>query len=95
MATEQTEQRLSALAETAAATGAWWKPDALGQRSDLELPSRVLTILDNAGIHTVDELKALGPQKLRKLDGIGKQAFEQIVALLQALDRQQANGGES
>ncbi|RXG91545.1 DNA-directed RNA polymerase subunit alpha C-terminal domain-containing protein [Bradyrhizobium zhanjiangense] len=92
--TEQTGTSLAALAENAAASGAWWTQDALETRSPLELPTRVLNILDNAGIRTVDQLKAQGPQKLRKLEGIGKQGFEQIVALLRALDRQ-ANGGET
>jgi DNA-directed RNA polymerase alpha subunit len=86
--------KLSTLAEQAISSGAWWKEDALDQRSELALPTRVLVILDNAGIRTVEELKAAGPSRLRKLEGIGKLAFEQIIELLRALDRQ-ANGGES
>jgi DNA-directed RNA polymerase alpha subunit len=84
---------LSALAERAAASSSWWKADALEQRSELELPTRVLHVLENAGITTVEELKAAGPHRLRVLDGIGKLGFQQIIALLQALDR--ANGGDS
>ena len=84
---------LSALAERAAASSSWWKADALEQRSELELPTRVLHVLKNAGITTVEELKAAGPHRLRVLDGIGKLGFQQIIALLQALDR--ANGGDS
>jgi DNA-directed RNA polymerase alpha subunit len=82
------------LAEQAIASDAWWKEDALDQRNELALPKRVLVILDKAGIRTVEELKAAGPSRLRKLEGIGKLAFEQIIELLRALDRQ-ANGGES
>jgi DNA-directed RNA polymerase alpha subunit len=85
---------LSALAERAAASSSWWKAEALEQRSELELPTRVLHVLDNAGITTVEELKAAGPRRLRMLDGIGKLAFDQIINLLRALDRR-ANGGES
>jgi DNA-directed RNA polymerase alpha subunit len=84
---------LSALAERAAASSSWWKAEALEQRSELELPTRVLHVLENAGITTVEELKAAGPHRLRVLDGIGKLGFQQIIALLQALDR--ANGGDS
>lgn len=85
---------LSALAERATASGAWWQEDALDQRRELALPTRVLVALDSAGIRTVEELKAAGPTKLRQLPHIGKQAFEQIVDLLRALDRESANGGE-
>jgi DNA-directed RNA polymerase alpha subunit len=84
---------LSALAERTAASGAWWKADALEQRSELELPTRVLRVLECAGIHTVEQLKAAGPHRLRKLEGIGKLGFDQIIDLLRALDR--ANGGDS
>jgi DNA-directed RNA polymerase alpha subunit len=84
---------LSALAERAAASSSWWKADALEQRSELELPTRVLHVLENAGITTVEELKAAGPHRLRVLDGIGKLGFQQIIDLLRALDRQ--NGGDS
>lgn len=95
--TEQTitsGTRLSALAENTTASGAWWKAEALENRSELVLPTRVLRILDNAGITTVEQLKAAGPVALRKLEGIGKLGFDQIIDLLRALDRQ-ANGGES
>jgi DNA-directed RNA polymerase alpha subunit len=84
---------LSVLAEQAAASSAWWKPEALENRSEFELPTRILRILDNAGIETVEQLKAAGPHRLRELEGLGKLGFNQIVDLLQALDRQ--NGGES
>jgi DNA-directed RNA polymerase alpha subunit len=87
--------KLSTLAESAHASVPWWKSDVLGQRSALELPTRVLHILDNAGIHTIEQLKAAGPHKLRKLEGIGKLGFDQIIGLLQALDRQANGGGES
>jgi hypothetical protein len=40
---------LSALAEQAIASDAWWKADA-EPRNELALPSRVLAILDKAGI---------------------------------------------
>ena len=89
----QTGTPLSSLAETAVASGEWWKENALGTRSDLELPTRVLVALENAGITTVEQLRAAGPHKLRDLDGLGKLGFEQIVTLLRALDRQ--NGGGS
>jgi DNA-directed RNA polymerase alpha subunit len=89
--TTTTPTPLSALAERAAANGAWWNEDALDQHNDLELPTRVLVALENAGITTVEELKAAGPHRLRKLEGVGKQGFDQIIALLRALDRQ--NGG--
>jgi DNA-directed RNA polymerase alpha subunit len=86
---------LSALAERANASGAWWKADALDQRSELELPTRVLVLLENAGITTVEQLKAAGPNRLRQLEGIGNLAFNQIIDLLRALDRESANGGGS
>ncbi len=86
---------LSALAERANASGAWWKADALDQRGELELPTRVLVLLENAGITTVEQLKAAGPNRLRQLEGIGKLAFNQIIDLLRALDRESANGGGS
>ena len=54
----------------------------------------MLTILDNAGITTVEQLKAAGPARLRELPHLGKQAFEQIIELLRAFDRQQ-NGGSN
>ena len=82
---------LTSLAETAAASGEWWKETSLGQRNDLELPTRVLVALENAGITTVEQLKAAGPHKLRETEGLGKLGFEQIITLLRALDRQ--NGG--
>ena len=82
---------LSALAEKANATGEWWKEEALGRRSEMVLPTRVLVVLGNAGIHTVEQLKAAGPDRLHKLPKLGKLAFQQIVALLRCLDRQ--NGG--
>jgi hypothetical protein len=85
---------LSSLAEHAAASGAWWHESALDQPNAMALPPRVLHRLDKAGIHTVEQLKAAGPHKLRNLDGIGKLAFDQIIELLRALDRQ-ANGGDS
>jgi len=51
---------LASLAERAAADSDWWKqPD---QRNALELPTRVLHVLDDAGIRTVEQLKAAGPQ---------------------------------
>ena len=85
---------LSALAEIAAANSGLWRTDALDQRSELELPRRVLKVLDRAGIRTVEELQAAVPHRLRKLDGIGQLAFDQIIDLLRALDRQ-ANGGDT
>lgn len=84
---------LSSLAERAAANGEWWREDALDQPSALALPPRVLGILGKAGITTVEQLKAAGPAKLRELPHLGKQAFEQIIELLRALDRQ--NNGDT
>jgi hypothetical protein len=82
---------LSDLAHHDSAIANWWdEPD---KRSELELPNRVIVALGNAGIHTVEQLKAAGPHRLRTLDGLGKLGFSQIVALLRALDRQ--NGGGS
>jgi DNA-directed RNA polymerase alpha subunit len=85
--------RLTVLAEQAKASGEWWKEGALEQRHDLELPPRVLVILDNAGIRTVEQLKAAGPVGLLKLPGLGKLAFKQIIDLLKALDKQSNGGG--
>jgi hypothetical protein len=90
--TTPTPTLLSSLAEQAAASGEWWKEDALDKPSELVLPTRVLVTLGNAGITTVEQLKAAGPNKIRELPHLGKQAFDQIIALLRALDRQ--NGGE-
>src|ERR1700750_3254839 len=85
---------LASIGERAEATGAWWNEEAIEHRSELVLPTRVLVALGNVGINTVEQLKAAGPSRLRKIEGIGNQAFDQIIALLRALDRQ-ANGGES
>ena len=85
---------LASIAERAEASGAWWQEETIEQSSDLVLPTRVLVALGNAGINTVEQLKAAGPTRLRKIEGIGNQAFDQIIALLRALDRQ-ANGGDS
>jgi DNA-directed RNA polymerase alpha subunit len=85
--------KLSEIAEQANASGAWWKSGAMDERSQLELPARVLKVLEGAGITTVEQLKAAGPARLRKLDGLGKLAFNQIIELLRALDRQN-NGGD-
>ena len=67
--------RLSVLAEQATAKANGGKMDALDQRHELALPTRVLAILDNAGITTVEQLKTAGPHRLRKLDGLGKLGF--------------------
>jgi DNA-directed RNA polymerase alpha subunit len=85
---------LATLAADAQATGDWWKEGALEHRPELALPTRVLAILDNAGIRTVEQLKAAGPARLRELPNLGKQAFEQIVEMLRAFDQQQ-NGGSN
>lgn len=77
---------LVGIAEQAVASGEWWKESAPSE-PDLVLPTRVLAALENAGITTVEQLKAAGPDRLRKLGGIGKGGFDQIVALLRALDR--------
>lgn len=87
-----TLSKLSDIADQAKASGAWWKSGALDERSELALPPRVLKVLEAAGITTVEQLKAAGPARLLKLDGLGKLAFNQIIDLLRALDRQ--NGGE-
>jgi DNA-directed RNA polymerase alpha subunit len=87
------QTNLAALAIDASAFGEWWKEGALEHRPELVLPTRVLTVLDNAGITTVEQLKAAGPAKLREMPHLGKQAFDQIIALLRAFDRQ--NGGGS
>jgi hypothetical protein len=84
---------LAALAERASASGDWWKENATPETPDLVLPTRVIVALENAGIETVEQLKTAGPQKIRGLDKIGPQAFEQIVALLRALDRESNGGG--
>ena len=39
---------------------------------------------------TVEQLKAAGPARLRKLEGLGRPGFNQIIELLRALDRQKA-----
>jgi len=82
---------LSSLAEKANASGEWWKEGALDKRNEMELPTRVIVALENAGINTLEELKAAGPAKLRRIEHIGKLGFQQIVDLLRAVDRQ--NGG--
>jgi hypothetical protein len=85
--------KLTEVAERAATGTAWWEENALDQPNALVLPTRVMTALDNAGITTVEQLKAAGPIKLQSLPHVGKQGFELIVAMLRALDRQ--NGGAS
>ena len=84
--------KLSEIAEQANASGAWWKSGALDERSELALPTRVLKVLENAGIMTVEQLKAAGPSRLRKLEGLGKLGFNQIIELLVRSIAQ--NGGE-
>jgi DNA-directed RNA polymerase alpha subunit len=74
--------------------GDWWKEGALEKPNALELPTRVMHILDNAGITTVEQLKAAGPVALGKLEGLGKQGLQQIIDLLRELDRQ-SNGGDA
>lgn len=81
---------LAKLAESSVASTEWWKPDA-PETSEFELPTRVLKALEDDGIQTVAQLRAAGPHRLRLLPNVGKQGFDQIVALLRALDRQ--NGG--
>ena len=92
--TTTTGTKLADLAADAQATGEWWQEGALEHRPELALPTRVLVILDNAGITTVEQLKAAGPARLRELPNLGKQAFEQIIDMLRAFDRH-ANGGDS
>ena len=92
-ATYTADTPLSALAEKAVATDAWWQEDKLDQHNELELPTRVLVALANAGIHTVEQLRAAGPHRLRELPHVGKLGFQQIIGCLRALDRQ--NGGGS
>ena len=86
------DTQLSKLAQSFVASGEWWKEDALDKPNALELPTRVLVALENAGITTVADLKKAGPHKLRELEGLGRHGFEHIVNLLRALDRQ--NGGD-
>jgi DNA-directed RNA polymerase alpha subunit len=95
MTAEQTTTgtSLASLAEQGAATGNWWTEEAQQQHNDLELSTHVLRALDNAGITTVEQLKAAGSLRLSKLDGIGKGGMQEIINLLRALDRQ--NGGAS
>ena len=94
MTTEQTTNtKLADLAERGAANGDWWSEAAQNQRNDLELSTHVLRSLENAGITTVEQLKAAGPLRLSKLDGIGKGGMQEIVDMLRALDRM--NGGVS
>jgi DNA-directed RNA polymerase alpha subunit len=84
---------LASLAKHANANGEWWKEGALDQRNALELPTRVLVALENAGITTVEELRKAGPNVLREIPHLGKQAFDQIIELLRALDRETNGGG--
>jgi len=86
--------KLADVAERAACAAEWWKESALEQPNDLVLPTRLMVVLDNAGITTVEQLKAAGPTKLQNLPHIGKQGFQQIVAMLRAFDRQ-CNGSQS
>ena len=86
-----TTTTLASLAEKAVASGDWWKEEVLDKPSPLVLPTRVLVILGNAEIHTVEQLKAAGPTKLRELPHLGKLGFQQIIDCLRALDKQ--NGG--
>jgi DNA-directed RNA polymerase alpha subunit len=88
-----TTTNLATLAEQNV-NGDWWKEGALEQPNKLMLPTRVLHILDNAGITTVEQLKAAGPVALSKLEGLGKGGFQQIVELLRALDHR-SNGGDA
>ena len=83
---------LKALAEQASPPANWWNEDA-PKRSELELPGHVLQALGEAGIHTVAQLRAAGPVRLRKLPHIGKLAYQQIVDLLRALDKQNNGNG--
>lgn len=84
--------RLDDLAATAAAEGDWWNQDNPPE-SDLALPPRVIDALSRNGIETVEQLKAAGPVKLREMEHIGKQAFDQIVAMLRAFEKKNGNGG--
>jgi DNA-directed RNA polymerase alpha subunit len=84
---------LGSLAEKANASGDWWKEGALERRNVLELPTRTLVALGNAGIHTVEQLRTAGPTRLHNIDGLGKLAFQQIVDLLRELDRRSNGGG--
>jgi len=86
-----TPTTLASLADQAAASGAWWDEGALDKPNALVLPTRVLVILSNADITTVEQLKAAGPKKLRELPHLGKLGFQQIIDCLRALDKQ--NGG--
>ena len=83
---------LKALAEQANPPENWWNEDT-PKRSELELPGHILQALGEAGIHTVAQLRATGPTRLRKLPHIGKLAYQQIIDLLRALDRQNGGGG--
>jgi DNA-directed RNA polymerase alpha subunit len=83
---------LAGLAERVHA-GSWWKEGALDQPNELVLPTRVLVALENAGITTVEDLKAAGPNKLRSLPNLGKLGFQQIIDLLRALDKSEPTGG--
>ena len=75
------ETPLKALAERANPPENWWNEDT-PKRSELELPGHILQALGEAGIHTVAQLRATGPTRLRKLPYIGKLAYQQIVDLL-------------
>ena len=86
-----TPTRLASLAERAHAVD-WWKEDAKPAAPELVLPTRLLKALEDAGIETVEQLKAAGPERLKSLDHIGKLGFEMIVAMLRALDRENGNG---
>jgi DNA-directed RNA polymerase alpha subunit len=84
---------LASLAKHANANGEWWKEGALDGRHALELPTRVLVALENAGITTVEQLKKAGPNVLREIPHLGKLGFTQIIELLRELDRQTNGGG--
>ena len=49
----------------------WWKEGADDKPNALELPTRVLKALENEGILTVEQLKAAGPARLRRIEHIG------------------------
>jgi len=61
----------------------WWKeqPEELNALSDHIIQKLIL-----AGIKTVEQVRAAGPEKLLAIDGIGRGALQEIKTWLRSLD---------
>ena len=91
--TTTTQTKLSDLAASAAATGAWWDEGALDKPNVLVLPTRVLVILGNAGITTIEALKGRRPGQLSASCRISaSRRSPRSSDLLRELDRQKGGG---